>query len=117
VRAPTAADRSGAAAAAAEALAANPLRESSVLLLMRALAAQGRAAEALRAGHDLRRRLQEDTGLDPSPALAALEGEIAAGLAPGRRTGGASGGTRRPRPMALLGRAAELDGVSRLLGS
>jgi predicted ATPase/DNA-binding SARP family transcriptional activator len=118
-----------AAAAAAEALAANPLRESSVLALMRALAAQGRAAEALRAGHDLRRRLQEETGLDPSPALAALEGEIAAGPAAvdivgpvvvvrgAAASGAAEPSARGPLPaQVLLGRGPELDGVARLVG-
>lgn len=47
--------------------AAAPLRESRQLLLMRALDACGRTAEALRAGDDYRHRLVEETGLDPSP--------------------------------------------------
>ncbi|MGH3875857.1 MAG: AfsR/SARP family transcriptional regulator, partial [Actinophytocola sp.] len=51
---------------AAESLAADPLREPAVLLLMRALAAGGRAPEALRTGRYFRRRLAEETGLDPS---------------------------------------------------
>ena len=34
----------------------------------------GQAAEALRVGHDDRRRLADETGLDPSPALGELNG-------------------------------------------
>ncbi|HYN97013.1 MAG TPA: bacterial transcriptional activator domain-containing protein, partial [Pilimelia sp.] len=54
---------------AAAAYAADPLREPSVHLLMRALAATGRAPEALRHAREYRHRLTEETGLDPSPAL------------------------------------------------
>ena len=61
--------------------AADPLREPAVLLLMRTLAATGRAPEALRTGRTYRTRLAEETGLDPSPALAALERDVAAGAA------------------------------------
>lgn len=45
---------------AAEALAADPLREPAVLLLIRALAATGRAPPALREGREYRRRLAEE---------------------------------------------------------
>lgn len=44
-----------------------PLRESTQLLLMRALGACGRTADALRSGDDYRRRLIDQTGLNPSP--------------------------------------------------
>ena len=70
-------------------VAADPLREPAVLLLMRALAATGQAPEALRIGREYRRRLAEETGLDPSPALGELERDIA---------GGAAGPPARPRP-------------------
>jgi predicted ATPase/DNA-binding SARP family transcriptional activator len=66
---------------AADTLAADPLREPAVLLLMRALAAAGRAAEALRTAREFRHRLVEETGLDPSPALGELERDIAGGAA------------------------------------
>ena len=46
---------------------------------MRALAASGRAAEAMAAAQAFRRRLVEETGLDPTPALADLEQQVAAG--------------------------------------
>ena len=62
---------------AATSSAADPLREPGVLLHMRALAATGQAPEALRIGREYRRRLADETGLDPSPALDALEQDIA----------------------------------------
>jgi predicted ATPase/DNA-binding SARP family transcriptional activator len=109
----------------------DPLRESTTMLLMRVLAASGRPADALRAAHDHRRRVREATGLDPSPALAALEREIAGGgHGPAPATGPASGGTAtattptagqgaptpigRP-PTPLLGREAELAELRRLV--
>ncbi|MFI7442909.1 AfsR/SARP family transcriptional regulator [Nonomuraea indica] len=66
---------------AAASCAADPLREPAVLLLMRALAATGQAPEALRVARAHRRRLADETGLDPSPALAELERAVARGAA------------------------------------
>jgi predicted ATPase/DNA-binding SARP family transcriptional activator len=66
---------------AVDALAADPLREPAVLLLMRALAAAGRPAEALRTAREFRHRLVDETGLDPSSALGELERDIAGGAA------------------------------------
>jgi predicted ATPase/DNA-binding SARP family transcriptional activator len=62
-------------------LAADPLREPAVLLLMRALAADGQAPEALRAGREYRRRLADEAGLDPSAELDQVERDIAGGAA------------------------------------
>ena len=62
-------------------LAADPLREPAVLLLMRALAATAQAPEALRTAREYRHLLAEETGLDPSPALGELERDIASGAA------------------------------------
>ncbi len=99
---------------AAAAHAEDPLREPAVLLLMRALSATGQAPEALRVGRDFRRRLADETGLDPSPALDELERTVAAG---------AAGPAPRPvppraRPLTrLIGRAAEVAALNRLLAS
>jgi predicted ATPase/DNA-binding SARP family transcriptional activator len=108
-------DRSATADAAAAASAA-PLRVRSTLLLMRALAADGRAAEAMAAGTAFRRLLVEETGLDPGPGLAELEQAIAAGSLEDR--------PRPPRsPPAVLrpdgplvGRGHDREEVLRLLG-
>jgi predicted ATPase len=87
---------------------AEPLSEPPALVLMRALAASGRAADALRAGHEHRRRLAEESGLDPSPALAELEREIAGGSVAGVRP--------VPRSTTVLrGRDSELAALHRLL--
>jgi len=95
---------------AEDAHAEDPLREAAAVGLMRALAADGRAAEALRIGRAHRRRLAEETGLDPSPVLAAAEREIA---------GGGLGAPAPPAPArpatALLGRDDEVAELRRLL--
>lgn len=56
-----------------------PLRERSAMLHIRALAREGRTAEAMAAAAAFRRRLAEETGLDPGPAMDALEQQVAAG--------------------------------------
>jgi DNA-binding SARP family transcriptional activator/WD40 repeat protein/tRNA A-37 threonylcarbamoyl transferase component Bud32 len=61
--------------------AQRPLDEAPVRLLMQALQATGRRADALRAGRTFRRRLAEETGLDPSGDLTRLERAIANGEA------------------------------------
>jgi predicted ATPase/DNA-binding SARP family transcriptional activator len=61
-----------------ELVADNPLRESLVELQMRALVACDRQAEALAAYRDLRARLVEQLGLEPSPRLRLLETRILA---------------------------------------
>jgi DNA-binding SARP family transcriptional activator/tetratricopeptide (TPR) repeat protein len=62
-----------AAAHAADAVAAAPLRESGVLLLAEALAAGGDRAAALATLAQLRTRLAEQLGVDPSPQAAQLQ--------------------------------------------
>ncbi len=71
----------GVVVAAAAAAAESPLRERTALLHVRALAADGRAAEAMSAAQAFRRRLVDETGLDPSEAWATLEQRVAAGAA------------------------------------
>ena len=52
------------------------LRERPHELLMVALAAAGRTPEALRTYDDFRRRLGDELGIEPSPALAGRHGEL-----------------------------------------
>ena len=98
---------------AVEAAAASPLRERTALLLVRALASAGRSAEAMEAAHVFRRRLVEETGLDPTPDLAALEQLVASGaVAP------PAPAPRVPRPDGpMVGRGHEREEVLRLLGA
>ncbi len=96
-----------AAAAAAE----SPYRERTALLHIRALAADGRSADALACARAFRSRLVEETGLDPTPALAELEQQVAAG-----RT--ASSRPRVARPDGpMVGRQHDREELIRLLGS
>jgi DNA-binding SARP family transcriptional activator len=67
------------------AVAADPLRERLSLVLARALHQLGRTAEALRALDGFRRRMAEDSGLEPSPALADLRRRLLADDAAPRR--------------------------------
>ena len=96
----------GAIDLAAGSVAADPLREPAVLLLVRALAAAGRAPDALAAARAYRRRLAEETGLDPGPELGELERAVAGGAVRGTTT----------RPAApLIGREGDLAQVRTLL--
>jgi predicted ATPase/DNA-binding SARP family transcriptional activator len=60
---------------------AHPLRERPRALLMAALHATGRSAEASRVHDDFSRVLAEELGLEPSAGLIRLHGEIVAGTA------------------------------------
>jgi predicted ATPase/DNA-binding SARP family transcriptional activator len=57
-------------------IADHPFRERPVAVLMRALSADGRHAEALREFERFRRLLGEELGLEPSPELRAVEATI-----------------------------------------
>jgi predicted ATPase/DNA-binding SARP family transcriptional activator len=57
-------------------VAAEPLRESAVAVLMRALVLAGRQSDALAAFARLRTRLADELGLDPSPQLRELERQV-----------------------------------------
>jgi predicted ATPase/DNA-binding SARP family transcriptional activator len=113
-----AADRTAAAdlvADATRAAAAEPDRERTQALLVRALARAGRQAEALRHAHGYRRRLAEATGLDPGPDLVAAEREAAEPLAAEPTPGTTGAAPRRlARPAApLVGREHELRALAR----
>jgi DNA-binding SARP family transcriptional activator len=99
-----------AASWARQAVAAEPLRESSALLLVRALAAAGDRAEALAAFDSYRDCLAAETGLDPTPQARELRQHVLAGQ-PGQAAGNRLAGLpSRWRDMlgllALLGRPA-----------
>lgn len=99
----------GTATEVASALVArDPLSEPATVLLVRALDAAGRGADALRAAYDYRRRLATETGLEPSPALGGLERAIA-----GRTSTRPAGPSHRP--IRLRGRDSELAALHRLL--
>ena len=97
---------------AGSAAALDPLRERTALVRVAALATAGRTAEAMQAAADYRRRLAEETGLDPGPLLGRLEHEVASGArqpraAPERKL------VRPPTP--FFGRERDRDEVHRLL--
>jgi predicted ATPase len=93
---------------ATRAAAAEPGRDRTHALLVRVLSRAGRQADALRAAHDFRRRLAEETGLDPGPDLVAAEQEAAAGiLAPAPLAAPAARPRARPAS-PLVGREHEL---------
>ena len=99
---------------AAGEVAADPLHEPAVRLLMRTLAACGRAAEALSAGREYRHRLAEETGLDPSQVFRDLEHDVAAGAAgppPNRQAVPAWPTTR------IIGRETQVASLHRLLAT
>ncbi|MGQ0481851.1 MAG: BTAD domain-containing putative transcriptional regulator [Pseudonocardia sp.] len=62
-----------AVASALDAVAADPLRESATVVLVRALAAAGDPAGALARLAQLRARLADELGVDPSPATTELQ--------------------------------------------
>lgn len=99
-----------------ELVAAHPLRERLRAVQVRALYRAGRQGEALASLADLRERLAEELGVDPSPELAELQQAIltqdaalAAPTAPAHNL---------PVPVTdLVGRDREIAQVRSLLGS
>jgi DNA-binding SARP family transcriptional activator len=95
----------------------HPLRERLWELLILALYRAGRQAEALRAYTEVRDRLVDELGIDPSPALRELQARIlaqesslaTAAPAPVRAAAPAASGNLRERLSSFVGRDAELD--------
>jgi DNA-binding SARP family transcriptional activator len=82
---------------AADLVRLEPFRESGYQLLMRARAAAGDRADALRVYEQCRRLLQEELGVGPSPETEAVHRTLL-GLTGGRETAGeGAAGGRRPR--------------------
>ncbi len=102
---------------------AHPLRERPHLQLMTALAHAGRQTEALEVFQRVRRRLADESGLDPSPALERLQAEILRQSASVTTTAGddhqhepVERPGNLPRPItSFVGRRHESDAVHRLL--
>lgn len=123
-------DASGVLPEVRQSAASNPHDESIVALLAQSLCATGRTAEALRVIADFRRRIIEDTGLEPGPRLTRLEKRILSDTpepgdnAPRRGTSMQEAGQAAPATAEwpryatpLHGRDAELASVDELVGS
>ncbi|UCM88186.1 AfsR/SARP family transcriptional regulator [Streptomyces marincola] len=95
-------------------LRAQPFREGAHTLLMRALHADGRRAEALRAFREARDAMVEELGIEPGPELTGLHARILREEPAGPRRNGPPGpgaqGPRAARPAAPVPR--QLPGVS-----
>jgi len=94
-----------------ELVALHPLREELWRLLVTALYRAGRQADALDAYRRIRTRLADDLGVDPGPALRALEQRI---LVQDRRLLG-NVGNLPSLTGSLVGRDADLSALGRLL--
>ena len=104
-------DARTAAARAADAVAAEPLDESAVAVLARALAAAGDPARALARLAELRARLADELGVDPSHEVERLQRGAACAASCGPRRGWRCPFPRAPRTfaeLAFVGRDGEL---------
>ncbi|HZD68459.1 MAG TPA: BTAD domain-containing putative transcriptional regulator [Actinomycetes bacterium] len=107
----------------------HPLDEGAAARLMRALAYAGRQADALAVYRQLRRRLVEELGIEPSPPLQQLEQAILTGeaaLQPSTPSAGSPTGTAAaggppaelpPAVAGFTGRDQELERLDRALAS
>jgi len=101
----------------AELAAGHPLNEKLTALLMRALAATGRQADALAAYEVLRARLADELGIDPGAEVQAVHLEVLRGKVamPERPARGRS--NLRAQLTSFVGREDEVDRVGKALVS
>ncbi|MFE9748109.1 BTAD domain-containing putative transcriptional regulator [Saccharothrix saharensis] len=90
--------------------ARHPLRERLQALLLRALVASGRAAEALACYEDIRRRFAAELGADPGPDLRATHQEILRADPAGPADLPWAGNLRAPLT-SLVGRSADVERI------
>ncbi|MEV6209788.1 BTAD domain-containing putative transcriptional regulator [Kitasatospora sp. NPDC051914] len=99
----------------------HPLDEQLHALLIRALRAEGRTAEALQRYERARRTLADRLGADPGPELRALHAELLAPVpapaapAPVPAQTASPAGNLRPRLTSFVGRDGDLTALGRAL--
>ncbi|MBM2623271.1 winged helix-turn-helix domain-containing protein [Actinoplanes sp. LDG1-06] len=92
-------------------LAADPLDESLVGLLMRALVAAGTPGRALEAYEKFRSRLADELGTDPSPSLRTLHVDLLNGRVEARR------GNLPAEVSSFVGRESDVTSVRSLVAT
>ncbi len=91
-----------------ELITAHPYDETLHALLIGALRATGRDADALAAYENVRRTLAEGLGTDPGPRLRALHAELLGARGAEHAPAGERRGNIRPRLTTFVGREPEL---------
>jgi predicted ATPase/DNA-binding SARP family transcriptional activator len=106
-----------AAAAAEQAIALAPLRESAHQRLMAAHAGAGNRAAALRAYEACRSVLAEELGVSPSPETYDLYVRLLRDEPPAEAAAARAVGNLPPERTSFIGRQGDIDELRRLLGS
>jgi predicted ATPase/DNA-binding SARP family transcriptional activator len=96
-------------------VAAHPLRERFVALLVEALSAAGRQADALNAYECARARLADELGIDPSTELQAIHLRVLRGDSIRTRARAASPHNLRASLTSFVGRDKQVDQIGALL--
>jgi len=101
----------------AELAAGHPLNEKLTALLMRALAATGRQADALAAYEVLRARLADELGIDPGTEVQAVHLEVLRGKVAMAGPPARGRSNLRAQFTSFVGREDEVDRVGKALAS